>query len=399
MNKIIIVCIGILLAMYLCTKEEDRIENTNIIEYEEFMGIDDPFAYCKSHLEVISKGLSVMSNNQPFIDMLHDMVADKFDGDYNVLFNDLIDECNLNNINLVDQMKLYLNSNSIDSSLLTTALSAFENIDGNTYYIQVYIPNFEEIASFGSNTPVSLGYYSDETKLSYIGYYSLNDNLNSVPDVDEGYTELSEVWVVSLNENVDNDGDLITPLDPSTGNPIPEVLIPIPPSGASSIDAEIYEMTVKEHKENWAAGKSDVAIRGFLTYHNGVDESGSPYYEYILSESSYRGTLIKQFKRDWVNNEVTQTVNFQIANEWEDEFYFINRVKLIITIFERDVWPAGLKQIPDVPMGGANLGMLYRSSNDLYYVAVLCSMSSENNYYNGMIINCDGINFNIQEKP
>ena len=130
----------------------------------EFLSVD-PITYCKNNLTIIAKGLSVMSNNQDFIDILHNNVDEQFDGDYNVLFNDLVTECNNNNIDLVYQMMLYLNSNSIDSSLLTTALAAFDDIERNTYYIQVYIPNFEDKDNFNSTSPVSLAYYGDEAKL------------------------------------------------------------------------------------------------------------------------------------------------------------------------------------------------------------------------------------------
>jgi hypothetical protein len=392
----------LLLALVLISscKKDELNELGSDIGTREYLAIDDTnMAYCFQHLDIVAKGLSGLSNNVGFKDILHNMIELQFDGDYNVLFNDLVDECNANSIDIINLMKVYLNSNQIDSSLLTQSLQAFNSIDGHTYYIQVYIPNIEDLSSFSSNTPISFAYYGDETKLTYDGFYAYNDELTTSTDIDEPYSEENEVWIISLNENVDDDGELITPIDPITGNPIPEVLIPIPPNNSSTVDAEIEKMTIFAHKERWPAGKSDVATRVMISYHDGVDNNYNPYFEYILGSNSYRGDLIKGFKRKWVKNSTEKTVNFQFANDWESGDYLSDRVELIMVVFERDVFPASKKKTPDFPLGSANHAIYFRSANTMYFAARLCSMDGYNQFYfDGKSFTTSEIKFNIKEQ-
>jgi hypothetical protein len=377
-----------------CKKDEINDLNDSF-GTRNYLSIEDSnMAYCFQHLDIIAKGLSGLSNNVGFKDILHNMVELQFDGDYNVLFNDLVTECNANSIDVINIMKVYLNSNGIDSSLVTQSLQAFNNIEGNTYYIQIYIPNFEELSTFSFNSPVSIAYYGDESKLSYDGYYAYNEALGTSTEIDEPYSEGNEVWVVSLNENVDNDGELITPVDPNNRNyALREV--PEPSSyGSNTVNMGIWDIKVKERKENWCGGKSDVAIRSGLTYHNGADAQSNPYLECLDACSTLRGELLKQFSKKEINDGDHFCLiycNGRLIQNWENGDYYNEKVVYAFVIFERDVFPA--KSVYGSTISIINTSFSFRSNNSEYFSTALTSMNGYNEfpYFNGYTVNNSGI--------
>lgn len=387
--------------LFSCEKESANDKDT-INDSKNLLtktSIDNPFEYAESNLNFIAKGLTGLVNNQSFKNILYDKIEEQFDGDYNVLFKDLVTECVNNNIDVIHQMKIYLQYIGEDSCRLDTALHAFDNIDGHHYYIQIFIPSFEDRENFTANSPVCISYNGNEEFTTFSGYsIDENERLTIINSIDEDYSETNEVWVVSLNENVDDNGIPITPLNSSKKGDF-EVESPSSPINGSTVNMKIDKMTVKDHKEAWTAGKSDVALRAFITYGDGMDDDYNKYQQFVVGRTSDRGELLMQFKRKWIKDQTEKELNIKIANQWENGDYIKDRIIYGWAVFERDVWPTTVKLLPnDIVLGAQFFGIPYRSSDICYAYGYFTSMPGFDNYYfDGYLVDLSAIKFNVKE--
>lgn len=144
--------------------------------------------------EYLLKEIAKASVNDIFRNQVYKMVNYRFDGDDNVLCKEL------------------QNANREIQDLgfdITTALNYFQN-EGR--YPQIYIPFFEENekAIGVENVTFVNAIGVDESQQALQGYYWDGESL--VPTdfmVDEEYAESHEVWVLSINERVDEHGNLL----------------------------------------------------------------------------------------------------------------------------------------------------------------------------------------------
>lgn len=217
-----------------------------------------------------------------------------------------------------------------------------------------------------------------------------------------------EVWIVSLNESVNNRGELN--LDQGEGN------------GSfygsrtmGYVNCRINKMIVKEHKESWIGGKSEVAIRAFLWTWNGATNGGNQFqqidYYSQNSTDDLRGKVIREFKRGEVSDRTEKTVNYNLQNNWEANNYYINPICFGYAIFERDNWPVAVKTaamtIPTSPVNTPRF-MQFRSSDGQYSAGTVYNMPFTMGYgynsavqdvgrSNSFLSNRSGIRFNTQE--
>lgn len=152
------------------------------------MSMDDPYAYAQENLEYIAKGLPSVMNNSVFRSILSSEIGKCFDGDYNVLFNRLIEACDSANIDLLNIMKIYLHANGEDSSLFDP-VGAFQGIEGNNYFPQVYIPNFSDNNWDNEESPVAITFNGDESFDVFEGYtVGTGNQYMVIPEVDDAFS-------------------------------------------------------------------------------------------------------------------------------------------------------------------------------------------------------------------
>ena len=136
-------------------------------------------------------------------------------------------------------------------------------------------------------------------------------------------------------------------------------------------------MVVKNPKESWFSGASEVAIKAKLICHNGRD-LGLPYpaikREYSSDQYSNKlGKLIKKVKRKDVKDQTVLNVDYPLQKKWQNYEPQQDAVHFMYVMFERDPWPASPWEIekysptspyfPNEPHPG-KFSLWYRSSEN-----------------------------------
>ena len=383
---IFIVCLS---AIVSCKKTDKMIESNLPVPITS-QSAKNQIEYAKIHLKQITELIAVLAKDKDFVSFVQTEAKKKFDGEYEVLIQDL-----QKNSTWREKMNL---------PKINNALNAFKNIDGANYYPQIYIPKFqhEEDMKEEKNYTASTSnvnqeqivyiYYSGDSEVdsatntndSYAGYVlDSSNNLVYWGMVNEEYANNNEVWIISMNESVGNGGDFCPPqLINGVNEYCPESLggcctggggdIPPPPNGCNGdpncdptdlaprrfphpdmglhypVNFKIEFMTVREHKEHWLAGKSEIAIRAALNCHNNLalgQASPAPTEQYTSDQkSNYLGKVIEKFKRKEIRNQTNKFVNYELQKNWPTQFYRSDPVYFDYVIFERDIWPATLNK-------------------------------------------------------
>lgn len=159
-------------------------------------------------------------------------------------------------------------------------------------------------------------------------------------------------------------------------------------------------MTIKQHKENWINGKSEVNIRASLQYYNGLYEGTGETCDVIGLMWSYspNGNLIRQFSRNEVNNQTEITMNFMIENDWPYSDFYTDEIIYVYAIFEQDSWPIGV-YTEIVPLAAPNTQryVVYRSADPSYITGKIFVNTLNDTYspYAGnFVCNSSTIKFN-----
>ncbi len=302
-------------------------------------------AFATENLSIYGASLLTFQKDSDFRKVLYAGIEDAFDGERNVLFKTLLQED-----------KNPIQARKLTSSLLGSKegiMNAFANIEGKNYYPQLFIPFYDELKANGKlsiKDPVLVIYATDSPNSEYQGY-SINNNGDLVKTqmVSEAYAIDNEVWVISINERVDNDGNLLDMYKDASTN-----------SGRTmaSPSAIVDRMTCKCNKESWAAGASEVNI---ITV-----TSDFGFFEYdinLYGKGDNEGGEIHKFSRSDVSNKRNIDLNFFIINDWDERAP--NTPYGSYVIFEYDTWPTGTRTAT-WELGGATLSWLYRSADGFY---------------------------------
>lgn len=175
--------------------------------------------YANKQLRQITEGIAVLAKDKDFVSFVQTEAKKKFDGEYEVLIQNL-------QRNSAWKQKMNL-------PMINDALNAFKNIDGANYYPQIYIPKFQHeedmkeeknytsSASNAEEEQIVYIYYSRDSEVdsstnendSYAGYVfdSTTNQLVYWGMVNEEYANDNEVWVISINESVGNGGNYCPP--------------------------------------------------------------------------------------------------------------------------------------------------------------------------------------------
>ncbi len=196
-------------------------------------------------------------------------------------------------------------------------------------------------------------YDGDEsiTQQYYTGYTSTNAGV-TIDDVnvDERFSIDNEVWAITLNETVDEYGSVPDAISSPPGTPNPSPL-----SGA---DLYIPSLTIKQNKESWIKGKSEIEMMFGLSWDNGIDitTGGTKQfqrYKYISKRNiSWDLIVIRSFTRKEIREKKSINIDFTYAplSTWAsninvaptysaqiDYYYYPTKGNyLYLLIYERD---------------------------------------------------------------
>lgn len=256
-----------------CSKEDIQIESTTdqaIFEQGSQQEYD-------AMLNTLALGLLEPSRDKQFRSRVLERAKKQFDGDDNVLLKTLSAEMgeNLDEILLSslskhkDYLAQFQNTNLYNFGNFTTLAKIDEVIEGfglptQRCYTQIYIPFIDQVDL--SELPTIVVANKDGGDCVYLGYEPIvgTEEYQTV-QVDEAYAKKRVTWVVSVNETVDNQGEL-----PSSSEMSGQTLDTR--SSAPELFVRISQVRVTSKKECWACGKAEVRVCYSI-----IDTPTSPY--------------------------------------------------------------------------------------------------------------------------
>jgi len=340
--------------------DEQPLSNSKVINQRDV-------AFATENLSIYGASLLTFQKDSDFRKVLYAGIEAAFDGERNVLFKTLLQED-----------KNPIHARKLTSSLLGSKegiMNAFANIEGKNYYPQLFIPFYDELKANGKlsiKDPVLVIYATDSPNSEYQGY-SINNNGDLVKTkmVSEAYAKENEVWVVSLNERVDSEGNVINFHEKETGGRT---------QGVSYPNARFATIKIDSHKEEWVSGGSEVHIKRYASFYRYDQYSSNQAALNYTEEDALNdgdGWRIKEIKRKDVGK--TLTVNWVYAGNWPDKFYnFDNGTSyhtdyLYYVVFEYDPWPAGMRtaSIQDAGLSSIPINSSYRSTDTFYKIGYI----------------------------
>jgi hypothetical protein len=257
------------------------------------------FTEMEPYLDVLGKRMMWVVNNNAARSILYKEIEHKFDGDYNVLIETLINKYNLANLKVEE--------NLLQTKFTTTVNLDFNNIlkkfkdnefklkaRGKELYPQIFIPFYDELKASGKigvGDPILVIYPGNEHKERRVGYAINADHqiVKVSSEIDESYAKKHEVWVISLNERVFSTSDIKKAEDrkkdedkktgarafyAGMGNAYADCQdLPYGESPIYGIGRGVYlkipSLSIKTHKESWIAGASEVHSIATTAWGNG----------------------------------------------------------------------------------------------------------------------------------
>jgi hypothetical protein len=198
-------------------------------------------------IQTIAYGLLELSNNSNFKSILNAEIQLQFDGDDNVLMKKLSNKCTESGIDLALEMRNSLINNNKQELIenISEAINGFDYFDTKLYG-QVFIPFIENKNL--SNIPKLAMNFIDEDVMQGLQY---NESGTSQISINEKDAQNSLIWVISINETVDVNGELY--------------------NGPSNVNKKIRgndrmfrinKINVSDKKEGWGNGRADIAYIG-----------------------------------------------------------------------------------------------------------------------------------------
>lgn len=132
------------------------------------------------------------SQNATFRNLVRSGAAAQFDGDDNVLLEQVISKTLQSGA---------INPYSTAWQTFVAQVASFQSINGETFYPQIYIPNN---GSAIQSNQVTLVVVDNDESVEWVPAYRIDSSGNAyfVGYVDEAYATSNEVWVLSFNERV-----------------------------------------------------------------------------------------------------------------------------------------------------------------------------------------------------
>lgn len=322
--------------------------------------------FATDNLKVYGKSILTFQIDFDFKANLYAAIEESFDGERNVLFKTLLRED-----------KNPIHARKLQGELLNSRqaiMNAFMNLDGKNYYPQVFIPFYDELKATGKlsiKIPTLVIYTHDSPNSLYQGY-SLDHkgNLLQTQLISEAYAKENEVWIVSLNERVDNDGNVTDGYKNTSSRTL----------GVSYPNARFNTIKIDSHKEEWVAGASEVHIKRYLSFYRYDQYSSNPAVLQVTSEDAFSdgdGWRISQVKRSDVGK--TLTVNWVYVGDWPTKYYNFQDGSsyhtdyIYYVVFEYDSWPTGMRTatIQDAGLSTIPINSSYRSADTFYKIGFI----------------------------
>lgn len=393
--KSLLAAVLIILILQACKKENAQVSPATP-EKERLSTMEEKRRYLRYHLMMGGNEIGKALLNTTFKKALLEILHMPENEEHAITFRQV-----LNN----NSLKGYINS-----SILQKSIDAFRDLDGKDWSPSIRLVKPE-------NTTPQITLFDAPGGNDFTDFFAINegwpeDEMPSIPALEyingelwpvEGFYLTEEnifnqpVWVLELDD-IGLDG--ITALPPQFGP------ITCTNNNEPSFKSSISTMTVKQRKEHWLAGRSDVHIMRGTTWRtprftpNNISivrevwnlgktrkyktYQGQTQIEYCIADED--GDRIRRFEhKEEIRRQRSVPVNFELMKAWKpnfgsdkDVFTYLDCTKatcvikgniMYYVIFERDSWPAPARtaSIPNpASPSGEPMKISYRSWDGLY---------------------------------
>ena len=169
MKKLIIVLLC-LSSIISCKKTDKSIEEAVVPITSQ--SAQKQIVFGNKQLKQITEGIALLAKDKEFVSFVHTETKKKFDGEYEVLIQDL--------------QKNSTWRQKMNMPTINNALNAFKNIDGANYYPQIYIPKFEHEEDMKEEKNHTISNVSNNPEIIYI-YYSGDSEVDSATNTSDSY--------------------------------------------------------------------------------------------------------------------------------------------------------------------------------------------------------------------
>ena len=281
------------------------------MQMKTFVSMESAVSYAFDNLFPIAEELMLRAEDENFENKVYAMAGERFDGETNVLVKNILGQ-------------------EAETKHWKTQLASFQNIQGNNYFPQIYIPDYADYQT-KRGAPVIIFYLTDQIGpegYEYTAYHIQDGKLEPFGSVDEERLQGLKVWVLSINENVDNNGRMYDMRSNTTT---------VSTSGKSG---RIDKMAIYDPKESWAGGASEVRVRAYIETMNGLDADGrASDIRVAHSANSPAGVPVRSFTREEINGKQMVELKYVLHEGWDVQDFEKDGVQLSYVIFEADVWP------------------------------------------------------------
>lgn len=259
---------------------------------------------------------------------------------------------------------------------LKSISEAFKKLDGHSYNISFYIPFADKLQSTNNSlgrleTGQEIYIFEEEDVAEQTAFegYVLNEDAEYVTYEQLITEELAEelavenstpVIVVGLQEESialqDFDGNYIDPYTTSSNTTA---------STYGNKNFKIGNMTVKEHKESWIAGASEITVQMYKLENNNLQK-----ISYINSHTAggYSEFIFNKFSRSDVRNKKQKALNVSLGGPIDNTPSTLQNTKLFYVIYEADNWPVTTREVTfPYSVNGNSLKIKFGSSHSEYY--------------------------------
>lgn len=238
--------------------------------------------------------------------------------------------------------------------------NAFNDLDDRNYNISIYIPFAEKTKlnankTGTANNDIYIIEEEDRSDIEYFEGYILNEDGEYVTYEDLINEEMAED-LSEQGRNVAIIGLQDTSYNPGNGN-----------GGTTTYTDKNFKfgtMTVKSHKESWAAGASDIAMQMYK-YENGSLQK----INFINENNSAGGShnYFTKFSRKEVRRQTEKSLYMAVAGMIKTDPAIFANSKFYYAIYETDNWPTTTRNIPFTLPNGQPISISFGSSDGEYF--------------------------------
>lgn len=317
----------------------------------------DQIKYREENLKVLAESILNLAKDPEFRKLVYSEIDKKFDDDDDVLIETLFASNLITNANDESLLTRYTKHPDVRNSL-----QAFKGIENeknkklDNYFPHLYIPYYENFkGKTDLNKPLVIVPWDGNEEVEQATGFILKEGKFQVLEfpVNQKYCSENEVWVISLNERVDQNGNYKKPRIA----PVAQARM-----AYTSVNGMMYQFKLACNFESVFSGNNDIYIQGNSAFFNGIDPATGNQFLWRVRESDVYSQIINVTS---ANVGTNYQVNYIFYSNWDpnrpepgprgDIFGYV--------IYEADNWPSGYKYV-SVPFGTETFDIGYRSSDN-----------------------------------